>query len=183
MRHGAEEADAFASQTRFACEQLARIGRQRIVPALEPLCQEGQATGHCYVVTAGNIEVVKTLAGTPRTLARHGPGSIVALMAALDGGPCRVGVNALAAVTVAEISRDALFALLGHGDDACPILAAWLATVSIRRLRLAVDELAQAIHRSLLAADRPGRIDTLDLAGIHARNHVFCVEGWGASKI
>jgi CRP-like cAMP-binding protein len=152
---------------------LLRAGQERQLPAFSLLCEEGQIANHCYVVTQGVVEVAKTIGGAHHALAKLGPGSILALMATLDGGRCRVNMRATEDVKVVEISRDALFTIFGVEEDACAALADRLTVTAIRRLRRATDELAQAIHRSLVDAERPGHLQIPDLAIIHAGNHAW----------
>lgn len=153
-------------------DELLRAGRMRLLAPAAVLCEEGQLCGHCWVVAQGTVEVARTVDGGYRTLAQHGPGSVLALMAALDGGPCRVSLRASGNVRVVEIARDGLFAIFGE-SDARTELAHRLAITAIRRLRGATDELAQAIHRSLTSAARPGHLAIADLAAIHAGNHAW----------
>jgi CRP-like cAMP-binding protein len=165
-------------------EALLRAGRTRSLPPSAILCEDGQLASHCYVVTRGTVEVTKSIEGVSHVLSKHGPGSILALMATLDGGPCRVSLRAGEKeeedTTVLEVGRDALVALLHAGfnpdfgsDDACVSLAEKMTITAIRRLRAATDELAQAIHRSIITAKRPGHLGIPDLATIHAGNHAW----------
>jgi CRP-like cAMP-binding protein len=155
-------------------DELLRAGRMRSLTPAAVLCEEGQLCGHCWIVAQGTIEVARTVDGVYRTLSQHGPGSVLALMAALDGGPCRVILRASGNAKVVEISRDGLFAIFDE-SDACTDLAHRLAIAAIRRLRGATDELAQAIHRSLTSAERLGHLAISDLAAIHAGNHAWKV--------
>lgn len=154
-----------------------RAGQARRLPAFSLLCEEGQLASHCYVVTRGMVEVAKTIDGRHQALSTHGPGSILALMATLAGGPCRVSMRATEDIDVVAIGRDGLFMILGVEGDACAPLADKLTVTAIRRLRRATDELAQAIHRSLVSPERPGHLKIPDLAMIHAGNHAWKAEG------
>jgi CRP-like cAMP-binding protein len=157
-------------------EDLLRAGQVRRLPAFSLLCEEGQLASHCYILTQGTVEVAKTIDGRHQTLSKHGPGSILALMATLDGGPCRVSMRATEDVSLVEIGRDGLFLILGVEGDACPSVADQLTIAAIRRLRRATDELAQTIHRSLVSTERPGHLGIADLAMIHAGNHAWIME-------
>ena len=167
---------SLAGLSRSEVEELLRAGPERVLPAFSLLCEEGQLASRCYVVTQGAVEVGKTIDGKHHTLSKHGPGSILALMATLDGGPCRVNLRATEDVRVVELGRDDLFSIFGADRHGCPALADKLAITAIRRLRHATDELAQAIHRSLVASDRPGHLQIPDLAIIHAGNHAWKVD-------
>lgn len=160
--------------------ELLRVGHARLLPASTVLWQDGQPVSHCYVVTRGTVEVSKTIDGTYHALAQRGPGSVLGLMAMLDGGACRVGVRAAEDAEVVEIGRDAIFSIFRKcfrtGDDTRASLAHKLTIMTIRRLRMATDELAQAIHRSCTtatASERLGHLRIPELAAIHAGNHAW----------
>jgi CRP-like cAMP-binding protein len=157
----------------FDAESLLRAGQVRSLPARALLCQEGQTTDRFFVVTAGEVELAKSIAGKFRALSTHGPGSVLALMAALDGGPCPVSMRTLGDVTVVEITRGSLFALLDPDRAADSDLVHDLALVAIRRLRGATDELAQTLFQALRSSPRAGRIDLASLARIQAANHAW----------
>jgi CRP-like cAMP-binding protein len=155
---------------------LLQAGQTLDVPAHTVLCQEGKCTDRCFVLTAGEVEVAKTFAGKLRPLATFGPGSILALMAALDGEPCAVSMRTLGDATVVEITRGSLLALLDPEHAAGSTLAHDLTLVAIRRLRGATDDLAHTLFQALRASPRVGRIDAASLARIQANNHAWpCV--------
>ena len=157
-------------------DALLQVGQARAVPAHTLLCQEGQITDRFFVVTAGQVEVAKDFAGKTRTLSTFGPGSILALMAALDGEPCAVSMRTLSDATVVEITRGRLLALLDPAQAAGSSLAHELTLVAIRRLRSATDELAHTLLHALRSSPRAGRIDAASLARIQADNHAWpCV--------
>jgi CRP-like cAMP-binding protein len=143
------------------------------LPARALLCQEGQTIDRFFVLTAGEVEVAKSIAGRSRALSISGPGTVLALMAALDGEPCPVSMLTLSDATVVEITRGSLFALLDPEDPADSNLAHDLALVAIRRLRGATDELAQTLFQALRSSPRAGRIDPVSLARIQADNHAW----------
>jgi CRP-like cAMP-binding protein len=155
---------------------LLHVGRARAVPAHTLLCQEGQITERLFVVTAGQVEIAKDFAGKIRALTTLGPGSILALMAALDGEPCAVSMRTLSDATVVEITRGSLLALLNPDQAEGASLAHELTLVAIQRLRGATDELAHTLFQALRSSPRAGRIDAASLARIQASNHAWpCV--------
>jgi CRP-like cAMP-binding protein len=154
-------------------EALLRVGEMRLLPASSILCAEGLPANHCFVITEGTVEVTMTLADGERTLSTCGPGSILALMTAVDGGPCRVSMRARVDVKAVEIAREGLLDVFGFEDNACPTLADKLTITSIRRLRRSTDELALTLHRSLTTTERPGHLRAPELALIHAGNHAW----------
>jgi len=154
-----------------ATQLLLGAGQPRSLPAFASLCEEGQVTDRCFVVTAGEFVVAKRIAGRLQTLSVFGPGSVLALMPALDGAPCAVSISARSDATVVEIKRSGLLALLEHEDD--PGLADCLSLLAIRRLRGATNDLAQALYCALQSRDCKGRIDAMSLARIQAGSYAW----------
>lgn len=152
---------------------LLRVGQRRAIHASSTLCAEGQAIDRFFVVMAGQFEIAKCIAGQRHILSISGPGSLLALMPALDGEPCAVSISALGDATVVEIKREDLLALLDHdGEQNLPV-ANLLSLLAIRRLRGATDELAKALYSALQSPERRGRIDTLQLARIQAGSYAW----------
>jgi CRP-like cAMP-binding protein len=157
-------------------DTLLQAGQARAVPAHTLLCQEGRTTDRFFVVTAGLVEIAKDFGGKPRALSTLGPGSILALMAALDGGPCAVSMRTLSDATVVEITRCSLLALFDPEQATVSSLAHDLTLVAIRRLRGATDALAHTLFQALQSSPRAGRIDAGSLARIQASDHAWpCV--------
>ena len=154
-------------------ETLLQAGQSRTMAADALLCEEGQITDRFFFITAGTVEISKSIDGTRCALATSGPGSVLALMAALDGAPCAVSMRALSDITVVEITHSKLLAMLDPEEPTDACIVHELALVAIRRLRAATDELAQTLHRSLRASPRVGRMDPHSLALIHAGNHAW----------
>ena len=126
-----------------------------------------------FVVTAGQFEIAKCIAGQRHTLSISGPGSVLALMPALDGEPCAVSICALGDATVVEIKREDLLALLDDAGEQNLPIANLLSLLAIRRLRGATDELAKALYCALQSPERRGRIDALQLARIQAGSYAW----------
>jgi CRP-like cAMP-binding protein len=155
---------------------LLQAGRARVMPAHALLCQEGQRTDRFFVVTSGEVEIAKSIAGKLLVLSRTGPGSVLALMPALDGEPCSVSLRTLCEATVVEITRSDLFALIDPEQtarDSASNLVHALSLVAIRRLRAATDDLSQTLFQSLRSSPRAGRIDARRIARIQADNHAW----------
>jgi len=112
MSDGPAEEEPF-SLVGSEIDELLRAGQVRVLSAFSLLYDEGQLTNHCYVVMQGQIEVAKTIDGHYHALSQHGPGSVLALMATLDGGPSRVSMRATEQAKLVEISRESLFAIFG----------------------------------------------------------------------
>jgi CRP-like cAMP-binding protein len=154
-------------------EPLLRAGKTLTLPAHAVLCQQGQTTDRFFVITAGEVELAKSIAGKAHALSTSGPGSVLAFMAALDGEPSTVSMRTLGDATVVEITRGTLLALLDSEVAANSNLVHDLALVAIRRLRAATDELAQTLFQALRSSPRAGRIVVANLARIQASNHAW----------
>ena len=157
-------------------QALLSAGKVRAIPAHTLICQEGHTIDRLFVVTAGEVEIAKTVAGKSHALATFGPGTVLALMSALDGERSPVSIRALTDVEVVEVLRSSLLSLLDPERGEGAGLAHDLTLVAIRRLRSATDELAQTLFQALRSSPRAGRIDASNLARIQARNHAWaCV--------
>jgi CRP-like cAMP-binding protein len=154
-------------------EALLGAGKPRTVHARTILCREGQVTDCFFVVTRGKFSVAKRIGGKKHALSVLGPGSVLALMPALDGEPCAVSISALSDATVVAIPRERLLALLAHHGEADLHLANSLSLLAIRRLRGAIEELSRALYTMLRSPEHQGRIDALCLARIQAGSY-----GW-----
>ncbi len=154
-------------------QALLEAGHTRSLPALSLLCEEGQVTDCFFLVTAGEFVLAKRIAGCLHSLSTFGPGSVLALMPALDGAPCAVSICALNDATVVEIKRSSLLALLGHDSEPNLWLANLLSLLAIRRLRGATNELAQALYSALRTPDCTGHIDAVRLARIQAGSYAW----------
>jgi CRP-like cAMP-binding protein len=154
-------------------QPLLRAGQMRTMPALSTLCEEGQAIDCFFLVTAGEFEIAKRIAGLRCALSTFGPGSVLALMPALDGAPCAVSMRALSDATVVEIKRDSLLAMLDHDENPNLRVAERLSLLAIRQLRGATNELAQALVCALRSPDRKGHIDAMRLARIQAGGYAW----------
>lgn len=170
---GAEEESSTARERESAT--LLRAGKPMHLTARACLCEEGKHTDCFYLVTQGELEITKSIAGTPRRLLLAGPGSVLALMPAIDGSPCTVSVHATSDADLIEISRSGLLALLESVNAQDLHLARTLALSAIRRLRQATDELAQALHEAMRSTGSSGRVDITRLAGIQASNFAWSV--------
>jgi CRP-like cAMP-binding protein len=152
---------------------LIEAGQSRFLPALSTLCEEGQVVDRVFLVTAGAFAITKHIQGEQYVLSTCGPGTLLALMPALDGGPCAVSITARDDATVVEIQRDRLLALLDQPWDAPLGISNRLSLLAIRRLRKATDELAQALHSAIGSPEQRGRMNAMRLARIQAGGYAW----------
>jgi CRP/FNR family transcriptional regulator, cyclic AMP receptor protein len=175
-RFGLSDPESEAQPVRLPvieADALLQAGRARTLPAQAVLCNEGESTDRFFIVTSGEVEIAKSIAGKSFALSTTGPGSVLALMPALDGGPCAVSLRALRDTTVVEVTRSSLFSLIDPDQASASNLVYDLALVAIRRLRTATDELSQTLFQSLRSSPRAGRIDPPRMARIQADNHAW----------
>jgi len=154
-------------------EVLLRAGQATALPARTLVCQEGHLINRCFVITAGEVEIVKSIAGKPCILSTVGPGCVLGLMAALDGQPCAVSMRTLGEATVVEITRAGLLAVLAPERASDSNLSHDLALAAVRRLRGATEELAKTLCEALGPSPHSGQMDALRLARIQAENHAW----------
>ena len=178
---------------------LLGVGQPRFLPALAPLCEEGQTLDRVFLVTSGAFVIAKHIGGKQHPLSICGPGTLLALMPALDGEPCAVSISACEDATVVEIKRESLLALMDRDgnpemvpeapspslpaepagsanaqpSDSTPAIGNRLSLLAIRRLRSATDELAQALHCAIRSPEQNGRMDAMRLALIQARGYAW----------
>jgi len=152
---------------------LLDAGRVRSVPADSNLCEEGRGTECFFLVTSGEFEIVKCIAGKSCVVSTFGPGSLLALMPALDGAPCAVSMRAAGDATVVEITRDCLLAMIVDDGKPAAKVANRLSLLAIRRLRGATAALSQALHSALTSPEKRGRIDPMRLARIQAGSYAW----------
>jgi small-conductance mechanosensitive channel/CRP-like cAMP-binding protein len=94
---------------------LARNARLERYTAGEALVRQGEAGRSLFVVRTGDVRIERTDAGSPRELARLGPGSFFGEMSLLTGEPRSASVVALGEVEVVVVEKDAFSTLL-HDD-------------------------------------------------------------------
>ena len=157
--------------SRRETEALSRVGRRRTIAPQTLLCQEGEVPRNFFVLTAGRVEIGKTLLGQSVSLRTSGPGSVLALMPALEGVPCSVSIRAAEDAVLIEVSRDDLLEMLAKDHDQGLDLVLALSVQAIRRLRSSTDELALAVYRTLRGPMGPAH--AVDLAQVQAGNHAW----------
>lgn len=133
--------DALREFTDRDLEVLLGAATTRRFPAGAALMEEGGAAVSCFVLVAGDVEVVRASPEGVRVLALQGAGAVVGHMALVDRTPRSATVRALTPVTALELPRDVFERLL----EACSPLAIrfqeQIALAGIRQLRRATARL------------------------------------------
>jgi thioredoxin reductase (NADPH) len=105
--------------------QIARIaayGRARRVQRGEVLVEAGTRTARFFVVTAGQIEIVRSSGATEELLAVYGPGMFTGEVTLLSGRRGLAQIRAGEAGEVIEVDRERLLALVQTDSELSDIL-------------------------------------------------------------
>jgi CRP-like cAMP-binding protein/tRNA A-37 threonylcarbamoyl transferase component Bud32 len=116
------------------------------------------AHGHaCYLVIAGEVDVVKSTARGKWILGRLRAGSAFGQISLVDNLPRTASVVAAAEVVVVVIKRDAFDALLATTNEVAEALRLHVAVSGIRHLRRATTRLAGLLGRERVHASADPR--------------------------
>ena len=110
--------DLFANLAEDDLEELRGSLSHHDVPAGENLFCEGDEGDSAYVITTGEIEVLKESAGREVRLAVLGPGTLIGEMALLAMAPRNATCRALTDATLVSIPRDTFDRLLSASPTA-----------------------------------------------------------------
>jgi len=125
--------------------QIARVaarGRVRAVTAAEVLFESGDATTGFFVVTEGQVEVIRHSGGAEDLVAAYGPGQFTGEMNMLAGRPALVRARARVDCEVIEMDRGQLLALVQTDSEIGEIL---MRAFIVRRVELIAQGLGDAI--------------------------------------
>jgi thioredoxin reductase (NADPH) len=125
--------------------QIARVaarGRVRAVRAAEVLFESGDATTGFFVVTEGQVEVIRHSGGAEDLVAAYGPGQFTGEMNMLAGRPALVRARASVDGEVIEMDRGQLLALVQTDSEIGEIL---MRAFIVRRVELIAQGLGDAI--------------------------------------
>ena len=117
-------------------EDLGRLATEATTASLEPgevLFEEGDEGDVAYVISAGDVEVLKTSGPRQVLLALRGKGDVIGEMALLDAAPRMATVRAKTSVELVAISKGSLDRLLDSSAGASRalfgvLLARWRET-------------------------------------------------------
>lgn len=105
--------------------QMARIaahGRVRQVQPGEVMVEVGQPLARFFVVTTGNIEIVRPSGSTEELIAVYGPGMFTGEVNLLSGRRSFVQIRAIGSGEVIEVDREQLLALVQTDSELSDIL-------------------------------------------------------------
>lgn len=121
---------------------LAFVVSRRDASAGEVLIQQGAPSRSCFFLVRGEVEVRKTIAGSPRLLNTLDEGTTFGQIGLVDGGPRSASVVARTPVVVLELRRADYDNLLSSGRLAGLRVQEAVARAAIRQLRTATHRLA-----------------------------------------
>ena len=139
--------------------------------ANELLFAEGDEGDVAYVVTAGEVEIVKVTAAKEVLLAVRGEGSVIGEMALFDAKPRSASVRARSPVELLSIGKDELDALLESSASASRSLFEMMLT----RLRQNEVQLRQT--------ERMAQLGTLTAGLAHELNNPAAAVRRGANQL
>lgn len=126
---------------------LVRVAVPREYSAGQALLEEGERGDSCLLLTAGSVEVVKTIDRRERRLAVLPSGSMVGQIALVRDTPRQATVRALEHVLALELSRHNFEKLLVARAPLAIRFQEQVAAASIRQLRLANLRLGVLLDR------------------------------------
>ena len=80
----------------------------------EEIFSEGDPAEEAFIIVSGDVEIVKSVDGTERTLARLGTGEIFGEMGLVDDKPRSASARALTPVTLEQMSHEHFMYVLLH---------------------------------------------------------------------
>jgi thioredoxin reductase (NADPH) len=126
-------------------EQIRRIaphGRARATNAGEVLVEAGDRSVPFFVVTDGQVEIIRPSGGTEAAIVVHSPGQFTGEATTLSGRPALFRVRVRESGGVIELNHDQLMALVQTDAELSEIL---LRAFIFRRLELVANELGDVV--------------------------------------
>ena len=132
-----ERTPIFSELTKRDLNALAQTARQRRYTAGEVIVKEGNSAIGCFIVSSGEVEVVKGLdSPDEKVLATLGPGDFFGEMAIIDDGPRSATVRAITDTECTAITRWDFMAEVQTRPD----IAIQMLPVLVKRIRTAEGE-------------------------------------------
>ena len=112
------------------------------------LCHEGDPGRSCFLMVAGEVDVVRVMRGKRRRLATLGAGSLVGQAALVDHAPRSASLRARGTVVAFELDRSTFERLLSRASPLAMRFQEEIAVSGIRQLRSATERLAQLLSKT-----------------------------------
>ena len=107
----------FPTLTPAQVERIATHGRTRPIQAGEVLVEPGEPVVPIFVVTAGQVEIVRPSGTTETLVVVYGPGQFTGEVNMLSGRPAMLRVRVWEAGEVIEVAREQLLALVQTDNE------------------------------------------------------------------
>ncbi len=128
--------------------RLSSVAPARVWKHKALLCHEGDHADSCFLVVAGEVDVVKAMRGKRRRLATLPPGSLVGQAALVDRAPRSAILRARGTVVAFELHRSTFERLLAQANPLALRFQEEIAIAGIRQLRSANKRLSQLLAKS-----------------------------------
>jgi thioredoxin reductase (NADPH) len=132
----------FPTLTSTQLERVAAHGRVRSIQAGEVLVEPGQQIVPFYVLTAGQVEVVRPSGNSETLVIVYGPGQFTGEVNMLSGRPAMLRVRASESGEVIEVDRDHLLALIQTDSELGELI---MRAFIVRRVELIAHGLGDVV--------------------------------------
>jgi CRP-like cAMP-binding protein len=139
-------------------ERLLSVAPARVWQDRALLCHEGDQGSSCFLLVAGEVDVVKTMRGKRRRLATLAQGSLVGQAALVDRAPRSASLRARGTVIAFELDRSSFERLLAQAYPLALRFQEEIAISGIRQLRSANARLLQLLGKQ--PGERPSPAPT-----------------------
>lgn len=111
------------------------------------LFREGEQALAAFLVERGEVELYRTISGSPRVITRVGPGSVLGDIAMFEGADYISSVRAATDVSAIRFTRDRLIPELARHPALC---LRWL-VAGLRQLEHTQSRILHLMHKSVMA--------------------------------
>ncbi len=132
----------FPKLTPAQLERIAAHGRSRSIEAGEVLVEPGQPIVSCYVITQGQVEIVRPWFGKETVVVIYEPGQFTGEVNMLSGRPAIHRVRAGQAGRVIELSRERLLELVQTDSELSELI---MRAFIVRRVELIAQGLGDVV--------------------------------------
>jgi thioredoxin reductase (NADPH) len=132
----------FPTLTAAQVERIGMQGRARAIRAGEVLVEPGEANVPFFVVTAGQIEIVRPSGATETLVAVYGPGQFTGEVNMLSGRPAMLRVRARESGEAIEVDRERLLALVQTDNELSELI---MRAYILRRVELIAHGLGDVV--------------------------------------
>jgi CRP/FNR family cyclic AMP-dependent transcriptional regulator len=136
-------------------ERLSSVAPTRVWQDRAVLCHEGDHGASCFLLVAGEVDVVKTMRGKRRRLATLSQGALAGQAALVDRSPRSASLRARGTVVAFELDRGSFERLLAQAHPLALRFQEEIAVSGIRQLRSANARLVQLLGKQPGASASP----------------------------